>query len=62
MKLLTGTKYVYSFIHFSACEFTIIFVRVDPHALNWNKLVNRNDMEEHTWFQLRVIPVLLLQS
>ena len=33
-------------------ESNITYVKVDSHALNWNKLVNWNKMEEHIQFQL----------
>ena len=30
---------------------------VDSHALNWNRQVNFNDIEEHNQFQLGALPV-----
>ena len=36
------------FFQFSAPGSSFIYVIVDSHALNWNKLVNWNNMEE--WF------------
>ena len=37
---------------FSACKSTFTYVIIDSHALNWNKLVNWNDIEELIQFQL----------
>ena len=31
--------------------YTITYVMVNSHAINWNKLVKWNDIEEYTWFQ-----------
>ena len=39
------------------CMSTIPLVMVDLQTLDWNKLVNWNDMKEHIPFQLGVLPV-----
>ena len=35
-------------------------VIIYSHAVNWNKLVSWNDMEEHIEFQLEGLPVIHL--
>ena len=46
-----------SLFQFSTCESTIANVIVGLHALNWNKLVNWNNMEEQIQFQLEALPI-----
>ena len=44
---------ILNLFQFNICESIIIYIIVDSHALNWNKLVNWNDMEDCIQFQLR---------
>ena len=37
-----------NFFQFRVCDSTIIYVIVNWHVLNWNKLDNWNGIEEHT--------------
>ena len=46
-----------SLFQFSARESTVIQVMVDSRALNWNKVVNWNDMKEHIPFQIGTLSV-----
>ena len=39
---------------------TITYVIVDPHTLNWNKLVNWNNLKDDDQFQLRALLVFIM--
>ena len=47
-----------SFFQFRICETTVIYVIVDSHALNWNKMVNWNNLEKYIQFQLEALAVI----
>ena len=47
---------------FSACESTVIYVIVEPRALNWNKFLNLDDMEKHIQFQSTALTGVVLSE
>ena len=57
-KLLIGTEYIQ---HCSKLEpaslLFIVNVMIDSHALNWNKLINKNNKKHQIQFQLGALPV-----
>ena len=46
-----------SLIQFRVHESIVTYVIEGSRVLNQNKFVNWNDMKEHIWFQLGVLPV-----